>query len=165
MGDFPLCKKASIHQLTTMLATPKKVLFPGHNHLLTTGTDDRTLWLLPKCHQVLSVPVVSRQLWPRNRTFLAVASMVVTWWIVAFLHSVLPPLHKQESTMQKWKQPHHATLWSLYYLSQLAHKDRHKNMFSHVGHISILFLYCRHAFIVVWICIFFLFGCCFPLHL
>ena len=32
-----------------------------------------------------SAPVVSRWLWPGNRTFLEVASMVVTWWIVAFL--------------------------------------------------------------------------------
>ena len=35
-----------------------------------------------------SVPVVSKWLWPGNRTFLEVASMVVTWWIVAFLRSV-----------------------------------------------------------------------------
>ena len=26
-----------------MLATSKNVLFPGHNHLLTTGTDDLSL--------------------------------------------------------------------------------------------------------------------------
>ena len=26
-----------------MLATSKSVLFPGHNHLLTTGTDDPSL--------------------------------------------------------------------------------------------------------------------------
>ena len=38
-----LCAKATIHQVTTMLATSKNVLFPGHNHLLTTGTDDPTL--------------------------------------------------------------------------------------------------------------------------
>ena len=30
------------------------------------------------------VPVVSRWLWPGHRTFLEVANMVVTWWIVAF---------------------------------------------------------------------------------
>ena len=47
-----LHKKATIHQVTTMLATSKKVLFPGQNHLLTTGTDDPTLWLLPECQQV-----------------------------------------------------------------------------------------------------------------
>ena len=41
--------------------------------------DNRSIWS--------SVPVVSRWLWPGNRTFLDVASMVVTWWIVAFLHS------------------------------------------------------------------------------
>ena len=38
-----LRKKATIHQVTTMLATSKNVLFPGHNHLLTTGTDDPSL--------------------------------------------------------------------------------------------------------------------------
>ena len=38
-----LSKKATIHQVTTMLATSKDVLFPGHNHLLTTGTDDPSL--------------------------------------------------------------------------------------------------------------------------
>ena len=38
-----LHKKVSIHQVTTMLATSKNVLFPGHNHLLTTGTHDPTL--------------------------------------------------------------------------------------------------------------------------
>ena len=31
-----------------------------------------------------SAPVISRWLWPENKTFLEVASMVVTWWIVAF---------------------------------------------------------------------------------
>ena len=36
-------KKATVHQVTTMLATSKNVLFPGHNHLLTTGTDDPSL--------------------------------------------------------------------------------------------------------------------------
>ena len=35
--------KTTIHQVTTMLSTSKNVLFPGHNHLLTTGTDDLTL--------------------------------------------------------------------------------------------------------------------------
>ena len=31
-----------------MLATSKNVLFPGHNHLLTTCTDNPTLWSLPE---------------------------------------------------------------------------------------------------------------------
>ena len=45
LRQLPLRKEAAIHQvgLTTMLATSKYVLFPGHNHLLTTGTDDPTL--------------------------------------------------------------------------------------------------------------------------
>ena len=45
-----LHQKATIHQLTTMLATYKNVLFSGHNHLLTTGTDDPTL--SPECQRV-----------------------------------------------------------------------------------------------------------------
>ena len=40
---FHWAKKAAIHQVTTMLATSENVLFPGHNHLLTTGVDDPTL--------------------------------------------------------------------------------------------------------------------------
>ena len=36
-------KKNTIHQVTAMLATSKNVLFPGHNHLLPSGTDDPTL--------------------------------------------------------------------------------------------------------------------------
>ena len=39
-----LGKRGTIHQVTTMLATSKNVLFPGHNHdLLTTCTDDPSL--------------------------------------------------------------------------------------------------------------------------
>ena len=38
-----LGKKSTIHQVTTMLATSKNVLFPGYNHLLTSGADDPTL--------------------------------------------------------------------------------------------------------------------------
>ena len=36
-------KKNTIHQVTTMLAISKNVLFPRHNHLLTTGADDPSL--------------------------------------------------------------------------------------------------------------------------
>ena len=45
-------KKATIHQVTTMLATSKNVLFPGPNHLLTTGSEDPTLRLSPKRQRV-----------------------------------------------------------------------------------------------------------------
>ena len=38
-----LHKKATIHQVTTLQDTSKHVLFPGHNHLLTTGTDGPSL--------------------------------------------------------------------------------------------------------------------------
>ena len=37
-SHITLRKKATIHQVTTILATSKNGLFPGHNHLLTTGT-------------------------------------------------------------------------------------------------------------------------------
>ena len=40
-----LCKNATIHQVTTMQATSKHILFTGHNHQLTTSTDDSlVLW-------------------------------------------------------------------------------------------------------------------------
>ena len=38
----------------------------------------------PPASEGSSVLMVSRWLWPGNLTFLEVASMVVTWWIVAF---------------------------------------------------------------------------------
>ena len=34
---------ATIHQVATMLATSKNVIFPGHNHLLTISNADLTL--------------------------------------------------------------------------------------------------------------------------
>ena len=36
-------QKATIQEVTTMLATSKNILFPGHNHLLTAGTDNPSL--------------------------------------------------------------------------------------------------------------------------
>ena len=33
-------QKATTYWVTTVLATSKNVLFPAHNHLLTTSTDD-----------------------------------------------------------------------------------------------------------------------------
>ena len=36
-------KKATVHQVTTMIATSKNVLFSGHNHLLTASADDLSL--------------------------------------------------------------------------------------------------------------------------
>ena len=83
-----LGKKVTIHQLTTMLATSRNVLFPGYNHLLTIDADDPSL---VGARVIISVgssaPMVSRRLWPGNRACLEVASMVVSWWVVAFLCS------------------------------------------------------------------------------
>ena len=36
-------KIVTIHQVTTMLATSKNALLTGHNHLLTTDTDNPSL--------------------------------------------------------------------------------------------------------------------------
>ena len=36
-------KKATVHQLSTMLFISENVLFPGRNHMLTTGADDPSL--------------------------------------------------------------------------------------------------------------------------
>ena len=41
--DTITTQKATVHQLTTMLSTSKNVLFPGHNHLLTTGAGNLIL--------------------------------------------------------------------------------------------------------------------------
>ena len=42
-NKWSLRKRTTIHQVTTMLAISKNVVFPGHNQLLTTGTDDPSL--------------------------------------------------------------------------------------------------------------------------
>ena len=57
-GEPSLSKKATIHQVTTMLATSKNVLFPGHNHLLTTGTDVSSL-----AGARVIIEVLSHQYW------------------------------------------------------------------------------------------------------
>ena len=103
---IPLHKKATIHQVTTMLATSKNVLFPGHNHLLTTGTGDPSpRWCSGDNQSVeSSAGVVSRWLWPGNRTSLEVDITVATWWIVAFLTQWWWMEHMQ------WMNGTHSTL-------------------------------------------------------
>ena len=98
-----LRKKATIHQVT-MIATSKNVPFPGHNHLLTTSTEDPTLIIaqVPASEGSL-VPVVRRWLWPGNRTFLEVASTVVTWRIVVFC-AVYGVRGAQQESFQGYKQ-------------------------------------------------------------
>ena len=62
-------QKATIHQLITTQAISKNVLFPGHNHLLTTSTVDPSLagaQVIDNQSVGSSVPVVSRWLWPGN---------------------------------------------------------------------------------------------------
>ena len=71
-----------------MLATSKNVLFPGRILLLITGTDDPS----PTGARVIT-KVSGHQYWwlaggyDLEIGLLEVASMVVTWWIVAVLCS------------------------------------------------------------------------------
>ena len=68
-----------------------------------------------------SAPVVSRWIGPGNRTFLEVASMVITWWIVAFLYSAMS-LHSLLMTVfYQWWPPQHVcthTIQSLVFTLQ-----------------------------------------------
>ena len=52
------CKKATTHQITTMLPTSKNVLFPGHNHLPTASTDALYNTLSPRHSNPFSTCVI-----------------------------------------------------------------------------------------------------------
>ena len=54
--------------------------------VITIAANHRYWWSLTYWCMIIcsSVPMVSRWLWPGNRTFLEVASMVVTWCIAFF---------------------------------------------------------------------------------
>ena len=69
-----------------MIASSKNVLFPDHNHLLTTGTDDPSLTDTQAIIKVSDHQYKRFTSGPGNRTFLEVASMVVTW-LIEFLCS------------------------------------------------------------------------------
>ena len=58
-------KKAIIHQVTTMLAISKNVLFPGHNYLQTTAIDDLTL-LLSTEHKLLKAVIFNNSTYQRS---------------------------------------------------------------------------------------------------
>ena len=115
-----LGKKATIRQVTTMLATSKNVLFPSHNHPANHWYWWPCTWIttLAPASEVSSVPVVSRWV-----TFLEVASMVVTWWILMVLCSdifswPLPSPNKHTLTLKVlnfWKFTSYCSLkpiWS-----------------------------------------------------
>ena len=82
-------KRHYIHQLTTMLSTSKNVLFPGHNHLLNTGTDDpfTLIITLAGAQAIIKVPGHQHQLLAGGYDLEIghkVDSMVVSWCIVGF---------------------------------------------------------------------------------
>ena len=72
-------KKPLFTRLTTMLATSKNVYFQV---MTTTGSWAITKVLGHQCHWLVGGYDLEM------RHFLEVACIVVTWWIVAFLHSV-----------------------------------------------------------------------------
>ena len=94
-----LRNKATIHQVTTVTATSKIVLFPGHNHLANHWYWWPFTLIIILAGICAIIKVSGHQyrwlvswLCPGNRTFLEVAIMVVTWWIVACLPSAYLPV-------------------------------------------------------------------------
>ena len=96
-----LRKKATIHLVTTVLATSKIVLFPSPNHLLTTGADDRhfdyrlSASRLPCKLPLLQCAVGTYKIYSRHQgwrnTFTA-ADLYQIWTLKkrAFLHTLIP---------------------------------------------------------------------------
>ena len=80
-----------------MLATSENVLFPGHNHLLTTGTDDPSPAGARAIIKVSGHPycLLAGGYDLEIGHFSVVASMVVTWWVVVFF---LPSVTKLSLT-------------------------------------------------------------------
>ena len=84
--------KTTVHQVITMLATSKNILFPGPNHqcwwpftLIFTLAPSLVLGWQSNCWVISTDGLQVVRTW--KRTFLEVGSMVVTWWIVATLPS------------------------------------------------------------------------------
>ena len=50
-----------------MRSTPKNVLFPGYNHLLTTGTDDPTLIIAQAPERVIITKLGHQYWWLASR--------------------------------------------------------------------------------------------------
>ena len=94
--------KATIDQVTTMLATSKNVLFPGQ--VIITCTDNHRHWwpgtlIIALAPAKVIIKVKGHQYWwlacgyhLEIGHFRSGYSMVVTWWIVAFC-TVIPIIH------------------------------------------------------------------------
>ena len=83
----PLRKKATIHQATTLLATSKNVLFPGHNHLLNRfWWPDTLIITLAGTWAIIKVSGYQYQ-WLAGGYDLEIGHFI--WWIVAFVHGVV----------------------------------------------------------------------------
>ena len=131
-----------------IFCTPSKnILFPDHNHLLTTYWWPFTRWHSGDNQSGgLSVLVVSRWLWPENRT-LEVANMVVTWWIVAFfLHTL--PLQTLKKIIYHSNSPvsrnHNFSVpWEISWIRQVLHikQVRSEITWSEIAHIGVYSIY------------------------
>ena len=68
-----------------MPATSKNILLQGHSHRYWWPETLIFAWAPVRVISFRSsVLMVSRWLWPGNRTFLKVAGVVATWWIIPF---------------------------------------------------------------------------------
>ena len=99
-----LDKKATIHQLTTMLTTSKNVLFPGYNHLLTTGADDPSL----AGDRVKTNVSGHQHRWLTGGYDLEIGHF--EWWIVALLRSDSCEANDNEHYMHKVQELERQTL-------------------------------------------------------
>ena len=78
----------------TMLGASENVLFPGHNHLLTTDTDDPTLIITLAGDRAIVKVSGHPYRWLAGGYDLEIGhfhkwlTCWATWWIVAFLPSV-----------------------------------------------------------------------------
>ena len=95
------CNARYTHQL---IPTAQKIHYPPTNHhaslfskcpisrsittMLTTGTDDPALSLLAERQWVKGHQYRCRSSVPGNMTFVEVASMVVSWWMVLFAQCI-----------------------------------------------------------------------------
>ena len=65
-----------------MLSTSKNVLFPGHNHLLTTGADDLTLVITSI---IFTTFITDEQRWKTHKRFWSMLWPSLAWLHVCYM--------------------------------------------------------------------------------